>query len=799
MKKLSYALATAFLFLICCFSIKTMAKENDKYLFIGNSYTFYNNVPELFENFVEKGTGKDIDVTGCCYVGRTLKTHADAIAAVIRCRGNVDELTESEKLLFTEYRMYNVDKVDTGFAENVFNDYAEVIWDKEKSCVKKYDHIVLQPYYKNGNGDNDAEALAESIISIMNSLGNKDTNFIVRITFSIWVDGLERFVNYQNIIDEMYKNAVNIVKKEQSLKGTKYNMLYYSMEGRALSNYLMYSGMDRAVKNEPIMYDVYSNFSLNVGYTNDIFLGDKIHTTILGGYIQAATLYESINSMEYRNAGSRWVSSIYRGATNTRIRNFGKDGIRGVNFGLFYNNRAGIASGKICEMATFIAEQTQLHSMRLDTKESAFEWMTNPKVDNFNYVDESDCLRIVFMNNNDEFIADMILRRDSLYDKISVNPNKYGYYLAGWKTDKDKDTIDYPADYTFSKQFIMKNAGKEFTLYPEYKLINTTVVYDNNWPANHKEKSITYHYGNQIFSNAFNRIGYVQTGWSENPYSTDVQYKPGQAMQNIWLDENNNRTIILYAVWKKVETSVTFNYNMGANSYLKTYKYKICNPNNAFPGKLNRTGYEHIGWCISPGGNGNIFMPGDKVTDNFVSNFNGKELVFYAVWDKKNITVNYSRNYAGNKKILSQTYVYGDKNKFLSKFKRAGYEQIGWSTKPGSNTVEIKNLANISDSFINRNGGKTITLYAVWKRISVKINYSRNYAGNKKILSQTYVYGGNNRFLSRFQRVGYVQIGWSTRPGQNTVQIKNLASISNSFISKYKGKTITLYAVWKKK
>ena len=799
MKKLSYALATAFLFLICCFSIKTMAKENDKYLFIGNSITYYNAMPEMFQNFVKQGTGKEIDVSCCCYGGRTLETHAEAIAAVIRCRGNVDELTESEKMLFAEYSGYDIGEGDAVFAENVFNDYAEVIWDREKSCVKKYDHIVLQPYFKNGKGDNDAEVLAGSIAGIMNCLGNEDTSFIVRITYSRWEDELQTFVNYQNVIDEMYKNAVNIVAKRTDLNGIKYKLLYYSMEGRAFSNYLLYSGMNKAEIHEPFMYDVYNNYSVKPGYINDIFLGDNVHPTILGSYIAAAALYESINSMEYRNVGSRWVSGIYRGATNTRIRNFGKDGICGVNFGLFYNNCAGIASGKICEMATFIAEQTQLHNMILDTKESAFAWMTNPKVDNFNYVDESDCLRIVFMNNNDEFIADMILRRDSLYDKISVNPNKYGYYLAGWKTDKDKDTIDYPADYTFSKQFIMKNVGKELTLYPEYKLINTTVVYDNNYPANHKEKNILYHYGNQFFSNAINRIGYVQIGWSENPYSTAVQYKPGQAMQNIWLDENNNRTIKLYAVWKKVETSVTFNDNMGVNSYSKTYTYKICNPKNAFPGKLNRTGYEHIGWCISPGGNGNIFMPGDKVTDNFVSNFNGKEVVFYAVWDKKNITVNYSRNYAGNKKILSQTYVYGDKNKFLSTFKRAGYEQIGWSTKPGRNTVEIKNLANISDSFINRNGGKTITLYAVWKRISVKINYSRNYGGNKKLLSQTYVYGGNNRFLSRFQRVGYVQIGWSTRPGQNTVQIKNLASISNSFISKYKGKTITLYAVWKKK
>ncbi len=46
-----------------------------KVLFLGNSHTFFNDMPELFARFVEKTTGQKPDVTMLAYSGRTLEWH----------------------------------------------------------------------------------------------------------------------------------------------------------------------------------------------------------------------------------------------------------------------------------------------------------------------------------------------------------------------------------------------------------------------------------------------------------------------------------------------------------------------------------------------------------------------------------------------------------------------------------------------------------------------------------------------------------------------------------------------------
>ena len=46
-----------------------------KVLFLGNSHTFFNDMPELFARFVKKTTGNKPDVTMLAYSGRTLEWH----------------------------------------------------------------------------------------------------------------------------------------------------------------------------------------------------------------------------------------------------------------------------------------------------------------------------------------------------------------------------------------------------------------------------------------------------------------------------------------------------------------------------------------------------------------------------------------------------------------------------------------------------------------------------------------------------------------------------------------------------
>ena len=53
-----------------------------KVLFIGNSHTFFNDMPELFARFVEKTTGEKPEVVMLAYGGRDYQWHRKEYFAV---------------------------------------------------------------------------------------------------------------------------------------------------------------------------------------------------------------------------------------------------------------------------------------------------------------------------------------------------------------------------------------------------------------------------------------------------------------------------------------------------------------------------------------------------------------------------------------------------------------------------------------------------------------------------------------------------------------------------------------------
>ena len=63
--------------------------------------------------------------------------------------------------------------------------------------------------------------------------------------------------------------------------------------------------------------------------------------------------------------------------------------------------------------------------------------------------------------------------------------------------------------------------------------------------------------------------------------------------------------------------------------------------------------------------------------------------------------------------------------------------------------------------------------------------------------SETFVYGSAKKLAaSRFKRAGYTFAGWNTKANGKGKAYKNTASVKN--LTKKKGKTVKLYARWKK-
>ena len=116
---------------------------------------------------------------------------------------------------------------------------------------------------------------------------------------------------------------------------------------------------------------------------------------------------------------------------------------------------------------------------------------------------------------------------------------------------------------------------------------------------------------------------------------------------------------------------------------------------------------------------------------------------------------------------------------------RTGYTFAGWWTAKSGGTKVTTATAVTRD----------VTFYARWTANKYKIKFNKNGGkGSMKTLSATY-----DKVVkltaNAFKRTGYKFSGWAkTKKGK--VAYKNKAKVKN--LTDKNGKTVTLYAVWKK-
>lgn len=145
-----------------------------------------------------------------------------------------------------------------------------------------------------------------------------------------------------------------------------------------------------------------------------------------------------------------------------------------------------------------------------------------------------------------------------------------------------------------------------------------TISYDSNGgvhtPMN-QEKSQTEDI--KITSDIPAKDGYIFIGWSNSP-TGEVIYKSGDTY-------TDNKSIVLYAVWKKGYT-ITYDANGGENAPSSQYKYhdEVMQITAEPP---TREGFRFIGWSTKANGHAEY-----NSKDNYVEN---KDNTFYAVWISK--------------------------------------------------------------------------------------------------------------------------------------------------------------------
>ncbi|MBQ3289836.1 MAG: InlB B-repeat-containing protein, partial [Kiritimatiellae bacterium] len=122
----------------------------------------------------------------------------------------------------------------------------------------------------------------------------------------------------------------------------------------------------------------------------------------------------------------------------------------------------------------------------------------------------------------------------------------------------------------------------------------------------------------------------------------------------------------------------------------------------------------------------------------------------------------------------------------LPKATKKGYTLKGWYTKKKSGGSKVKTSTKVK---------KDVTYYARWKANKYKIKFNKN-GGKGKMKTQSTTYGKKVTLRANaFKRSKYKFKGWAkTKKGK--VKYKNKAKVKN--LTSKNGKTVKLYAVWKK-
>ena len=207
-----------------------------------------------------------------------------------------------------------------------------------------------------------------------------------------------------------------------------------------------------------------------------------------------------------------------------------------------------------------------------------------------------------------------------------------------------------------------------------------TVQYNANGGSGAPGVQTKYYKTNLTLSSTLpTRSGYEFTGWAESSSATSASYQPGGTYTS---DKNTT----LYAVWKNIDYTLTFDMNGGEGSIAPIHIQgsSTCTIPSTVP---TRTGYDFKGWARSKTATTADYAAGDI--------YPGGTATLYAVWKIKTFTVSFDSDGAGS--YASVTVAYGNTIGNLPVPEKSGLFFKGWFTSNGTkvtaDTVVKENLA----------------------------------------------------------------------------------------------------------
>ena len=276
-------------------------------------------------------------------------------------------------------------------------------------------------------------------------------------------------------------------------------------------------------------------------------------------------------------------------------------------------------------------------------------------------------------------------------------------------------------------------------------------------------------------------------GWSTIEGRQHVDYYNGSTYRE-------NESITLYAVWKKKEYKITYEFNVPSEVDDNIYwisPHTVSTPKKddyivTYVPPRTVLGYSFVGWKEDKDALEAKYIVGDSESDKISISSN---ITLYAHWEEKSVYINFNSN--ADEEITvpnAQTIKFGDSYTIPNyKPTRENYEFKGWSSSEGENNVVHYQVGDIIKDIT-----ENITLYAVWQeKIPYTVEYFANVEEEITVPDTQTIQFGEAFTIPNYEptRENYKFKGWST--------YKN--AISPNY---YPGQTYTsneslkLYAIW---
>lgn len=318
-----------------------------------------------------------------------------------------------------------------------------------------------------------------------------------------------------------------------------------------------------------------------------------------------------------------------------------------------------------------------------------------------------------------------------------------------------------------------------------------TVKYDGNGNTSGimaAQTDLHYSVGGNLTKCAYTKTTYEFTGWNSKADGTGASFEDGADIHDvdlIQLVEDNDGSVTLYAQWKRVQCSVTYELNGGVNAADNKTSYRLSD----LPVTLSnptKTGYVFSGWYTD----GNYSNQITDITDV------ESDLTLYAKWTEKTYRIEFIGNNATSGYMTNQATSYTDSsNLYANAFERAGYIFTGWNSKSDGSGAAFTDQAAVASVISNVEAygdDNIITLYAQWRRDVISIFYYLN--GGTNDSSNPDELASEEITLKAASRSGYTFSGW-----YSDASFKNkVTAIANDNVDSILDADghISLYAKW---